>query len=50
MVPSCTTPQKTDCPAMWAFDNFHEENGRLPTQEEWEVLCPDYWCTLVGTG
>lgn len=36
-------PAKTDCPAMWAFNNFYEENGRLPTQEEWEVLCPDYW-------
>lgn len=36
-------PAETDCPAMHALDNFHEENGRLPTQEEWENLCPDYW-------
>lgn len=28
---------------MWEFDNFHEEHGRIPTQEEWEALCPDYW-------
>lgn len=28
---------------MHVLDNFHEENGRLPTQEEWENLCPDYW-------
>lgn len=28
---------------MWEFDNFHEEHGRIPTQEEWENLCPDYW-------
>lgn len=25
-------PAKTDCPAMWEFDNFHEEHGRIPTQ------------------
>lgn len=36
-------PAETDCPAMWEFDNFHEEHGRTPTQEEWENLCPDYW-------
>lgn len=36
-------PTETDCPAMWAFDNFYEEHGRKPTQEEWEALCPDYW-------
>lgn len=36
-------PAKTDCPAMWEFDNFYEEHGRKPTQEEWENLCPDYW-------
>lgn len=36
-------PAETDCPAMWEFDNFHEEHGRIPTQEEWENLCPDYW-------
>lgn len=36
-------PAETDCPAMHALDNFHEEHGRLPTQEEWENLCPDYW-------
>lgn len=40
-------PADTDCPAMWEFDNFHEEHGRIPTQEEWEALCPDYW-VLVG--
>lgn len=28
---------------MWEFDNFYEEHGRTPTQEEWENLCPDYW-------
>ena len=28
---------------MWEFDNFHEEHGRTPTQEEWAALCPDYW-------
>ena len=41
----CTlhNPAETDCPAMHALDNFHEENGRLPTQEEWEALCPEYW-------
>ncbi len=36
-------PAETDCPAMWEFDNFHEEHGRTPTQEEWAALCPDYW-------
>ena len=36
-------PAETDCPAMWEFDNFHEEHGRMPTQEEWAALCPDYW-------
>ena len=36
-------PAKTDCPAMWEFDNFHEEHGRTPTQEEWAARCPDYW-------
>ena len=36
-------PAETDCPAMHALDNFHEENNRLPTQEEWENLCPNYW-------
>ena len=36
-------PAETDCPAMREFDNFHEEHGRIPTQEEWEALCPDYW-------
>jgi hypothetical protein len=36
-------PAETDCPAMWAFDNFYEEHGRKPTQEEWAALCPDYW-------
>ena len=36
-------PAETDCPAMWEFDNFHEEHGRIPTQEEWAALCPDYW-------
>ena len=40
-------PADTNCPAMWEFDNFHEEHGRIPTQEEWEALCPDYW-VLVG--
>lgn len=40
-------PAKTDCPAMWEFDNFHREHGRIPTQKEWEELCPDYW---VGMG
>ena len=39
-------PAETDCPAMHVLDNFHEENGRLPTQEEWENLCPDYWVYL----
>lgn len=36
-------PAEMDCSAMHALDNFQEENGRLPTQEEWENLCPDYW-------
>ena len=36
-------PAETNCPAMWEFDNFHEEHGRMPTQEEWAALCPDYW-------
>lgn len=43
-------PAETDCPAMHALDNFHEENGRLPTQEEWENLCPDYWVYLGWHG
>ena len=40
-------PSETNCPAMWEFDNFYEEHGRIPTQEEWENLCPDYW-VLIG--
>lgn len=36
-------PADTNCPAMWKFDDFYEEHGRIPTQEEWENLCPDYW-------
>ena len=43
-------PAETDCPAMHALDNFHAENGRLPTQEEWENLCPDYWVYLGWHG
>lgn len=43
-------PAETDCPAMHALDNFHEENDRLPTQEEWENLCPDYWVYLGWHG
>ena len=43
-------PSETDCPAMHALDNFQEENGRLPTQEEWENLCPDYWVYLSWYG
>lgn len=33
-------PAKTDHPAMWEFDNFHEEHGRIPTQEEWGGTLP----------
>lgn len=35
---------------MHVLDNFHEENGRLPTQEEWAALCPDYWVYLGWHG
>ena len=27
---------------MWEFDDFHEEHGRIPTQEEWENLCESW--------
>lgn len=35
-------PADSDCPAMWELDAFHEDNGRLPTTEEWARLCTDY--------
>lgn len=44
-------PAKTDCPAMWEFDNFHEEHGRTPThRKNGQHFALTTGCTPVGRG
>lgn len=42
-------PADTNCPAMWEFDNFHEEHGRTPHRKNGQHFALTIGCGLVGT-